>query len=117
MLTHFIFHDTAPTEIYTLSLHDALPICCAEQRASRSLALMLAADLGEAFNLPGIDPAKEKPAVQASLLELTNFQCGDGGFSFWPGDCNATSPYLTSWVVHEIGRASCRERMQISCGA
>src|SRR5688572_31874236 len=77
MLTHFIFHDTAPTEIYTLSLHDALPICCAEQRASRSLALMLAADLGEAFNLPGIDPAKEKPAVQASLLELTNFQCGD----------------------------------------
>src|SRR5437660_10990725 len=23
----FFFHDTAPTEIYTLSLHDALPIC------------------------------------------------------------------------------------------
>src|SRR5690242_21196224 len=27
----FFFNDTAPTEIYTLSLHDALPIssCCA----------------------------------------------------------------------------------------
>src|SRR5574344_2871608 len=25
-LTFFFFHDTAPTEIYTLSLHDALPI-------------------------------------------------------------------------------------------
>src|SRR5690606_41710929 len=25
-LCHLIFHDTAPTEIYTLSLHDALPI-------------------------------------------------------------------------------------------
>src|SRR5690349_23473217 len=26
VLTFFIFNDTAPTEIYTLSLHDALPI-------------------------------------------------------------------------------------------
>src|SRR5947199_9647466 len=25
----FFFNDTATTEIYTLSLHDALPICCA----------------------------------------------------------------------------------------
>src|SRR5690606_41603121 len=25
-LFSFLFHDTAPTEIYTLSLHDALPI-------------------------------------------------------------------------------------------
>src|SRR2546430_6529466 len=25
----FFFNDTAPTEIYTLSLHDALPICLA----------------------------------------------------------------------------------------
>src|SRR4051794_41364167 len=25
-LLHFFFNDTAPTEIYTLSLHDALPI-------------------------------------------------------------------------------------------
>src|SRR5690349_25137618 len=24
--THFFFHSTSPTEIYTLSLHDALPI-------------------------------------------------------------------------------------------
>src|SRR5207249_9994116 len=26
----FFFNDTAPTEIYTLSLHDALPICPCE---------------------------------------------------------------------------------------
>src|SRR5260370_27854164 len=26
-LIHFFFNDTATTEIYTLSLHDALPIC------------------------------------------------------------------------------------------
>ena len=32
----FFFNDTATTEIYTLSLHDALPICCrgAEPRGS-----------------------------------------------------------------------------------
>src|SRR5256885_11754234 len=27
VLFFFFFNDTAPTEIYTLSLHDALPIC------------------------------------------------------------------------------------------
>src|SRR3712207_6949994 len=29
----FFFNDTATTEIYTLSLHDALPICPASARA------------------------------------------------------------------------------------
>src|SRR5262249_60900023 len=29
----FFFNDTATTEIYTLSLHDALPICCRWLRA------------------------------------------------------------------------------------
>src|SRR2546430_15979371 len=28
LLIFFFFNDTATTEIYTLSLHDALPICC-----------------------------------------------------------------------------------------
>src|SRR6202040_4466452 len=34
----FFFNDTATTEIYTLSLHDALPICqcgCANDRCGR----------------------------------------------------------------------------------
>src|SRR5471030_3366644 len=30
----FFFNDTATTEIYTLSLHDALPICATDGRAS-----------------------------------------------------------------------------------
>src|SRR2546430_12646659 len=29
----FFFNDTATTEIYTLSLHDALPICRAQPRS------------------------------------------------------------------------------------
>src|SRR2546430_10734267 len=31
----FFFNDTATTEIYTLSLHDALPISCVASRAGR----------------------------------------------------------------------------------
>src|SRR3712207_8766081 len=30
----FFFNDTATTEIYTLALHDALPICCREAGAN-----------------------------------------------------------------------------------
>src|SRR2546427_9625868 len=32
----FFFNDTATTEIYTLSLHDALPICMAAFRTGQS---------------------------------------------------------------------------------
>src|SRR3712207_7686658 len=32
----FFFNDTATTEIYTLSLHDALPICCGRRWCGRS---------------------------------------------------------------------------------
>src|SRR2546425_7293267 len=32
----FFFNDTATTEIYTLSLHDALPICCLTTRSRTS---------------------------------------------------------------------------------
>src|SRR2546422_7179384 len=32
MFFFFFFNDTATTEIYTLSLHDALPICPAARR-------------------------------------------------------------------------------------
>src|SRR5256885_6914126 len=33
----FFFNDTATTEIYTLSLHDALPICAAGAPSTRAL--------------------------------------------------------------------------------
>src|SRR3712207_6859783 len=34
----FFFNDTATTEIYTLSLHDALPICTKNSTVSRTIA-------------------------------------------------------------------------------
>ncbi|HVT44253.1 MAG TPA: MG2 domain-containing protein [Thermoanaerobaculia bacterium] len=76
------------------------PYGCAEQRASRGLALVLAGDLGEAFRLPGIDPVNVREVAQANLRELEKFQCPDGGFTYWPGQCMISSPYLTSYIVH-----------------
>ncbi|MCA1648989.1 MAG: hypothetical protein LC753_01535 [Acidobacteria bacterium] len=76
------------------------PYGCAEQRASRGLALLLAADLGDAFALPGMDTAKMRPAVQQTLKELERYQCSSGGFAYWPGNCQSVSPYLTSYILH-----------------
>ena len=82
------------------------PYGCAEQKGSRALALLLAADLGDAFTLPGMDTAKMRPAVQSTLKELEKFQCASGGFSYWPGECWSTSPYLTAYLLHVFKVAS-----------
>jgi uncharacterized protein YfaS (alpha-2-macroglobulin family) len=76
------------------------PYGCAEQKASAALALTLAADLGGAFALPGIDAAALGPRVQAALKDLEAFQCANGGFTLWPGACWSVSPYLTSYLLH-----------------
>ncbi len=82
------------------------PYGCAEQRGSRALALLLSADLGEAFKLPGIDPAQLHATVQTTLKELEQFQCESGGFAYWPGECWSTSPYLTAYLLHVFKVAS-----------
>jgi hypothetical protein len=76
------------------------PYGCAEQKGSRALALLLAADLGDAFTLPGVEPSKMRPAVQQTLKELERFQCSSGGFAYWPGACESVSPYLTAYLLH-----------------
>ncbi|HTI37655.1 MAG TPA: MG2 domain-containing protein [Vicinamibacterales bacterium] len=82
------------------------PYGCAEQRGSRALAMLLAADLGGAFRLPGVDPDKLRPTVQSALKELEKFQCSSGGFAYWPGACYTTSPYLTAYLLHVFQVAS-----------
>ena len=50
----FFFNDTATTEIYTLSLHDALPICVREDDATAVMWFTKVAEQGKAdaqFNL------------------------------------------------------------------
>jgi uncharacterized protein YfaS (alpha-2-macroglobulin family) len=82
------------------------PYGCAEQKASRALALLLTADLGEAFTLPGLQPASMRTSVQNTLRELETFQCASGGFGYWAGDCASVSPYLTSYLLHVFKTAS-----------
>ena len=53
---NFFFNDTATTEIYTLSLHDALPISAL-------------ADLGEGLGEPALPPAPHSPP-QLSIMEF-----------------------------------------------
>src|SRR2546422_11580916 len=40
-LSFFFFNDTATTEIYTLSLHDALPICLPREDRSEGRAALV----------------------------------------------------------------------------
>ena len=82
------------------------PYGCAEQRGSRALALLLTADLGDAFRLPGIEPDHLRTTVQSSLRDLERYQCGNGGFAYWPGECWSTSPYLTAYLLHVFKVAS-----------
>jgi uncharacterized protein YfaS (alpha-2-macroglobulin family) len=82
------------------------PYGCAEQKSSRALAMVLAADLGDAFSLPGMDTSKMRPAVQQALKELERFQCGNGGFGYWPGACETASPYLTAYLLQVMKTAS-----------
>src|SRR3712207_9499253 len=44
-MTLFLFNDTATTEIYTLSLHDALPICHRHDHLADRLGLGRVAEL------------------------------------------------------------------------
>src|SRR3712207_7402809 len=48
MTSFFFFNDTATTEIYTLSLHDALPICAGAPRTALPGAPPADADRGVA---------------------------------------------------------------------
>ena len=106
MIRRFFFNDTATTEIYTLSLHDALPIFLREQFGfvvgkvlCRALAdgqhLHVAAFLCGQLEHIGVVTAGKAAVTgndhQQRALDLAAAQVGVAG--------------------PEIGRASCRERV------
>src|SRR5260370_31557607 len=65
-LTHalfFFFNDTATTEIYTLSLHDALPICLCRRRPR-------AGDLLRLPDRQGVQPPRRKGRSEEHTSEL-----------------------------------------------
>jgi uncharacterized protein YfaS (alpha-2-macroglobulin family) len=78
------------------------PFECAEQKASRSLALLLSSELGGAFKLSGVEPDQYRAEGERDLRALYGYQCGNGGFSLWPGSCGTESAYLTAYVLHVL---------------
>src|SRR3712207_9135189 len=99
----FFFNDTATTEIYTLSLHDALPILLA--------SVMLA-----------LSPAVAEAQTEGRNTSSVVVRPGDSLWSIseeWLGP-NATPQQIYNETARiyalnseriEIGRASCRERV------
>src|SRR3712207_9153955 len=69
----FFFNDTATTEIYTLSLHDALPICprCSSVTRSTCVACVRCVSLRYRSAAPAADtasgmPSRPKPSSDAT---------------------------------------------------
>src|SRR3712207_8200378 len=66
-MTLFFFNDTAPTEIYTLSLHDALPISSHDRRGGRGHP---AATRGAIGTVGGRGrAARQAPQARAAAVE------------------------------------------------
>src|SRR3712207_7996743 len=72
----FFFNDTATTEIYTLSLHDALPICIAPKPAPRvqGFKAPLAADFAH--------PACVPPAARRRDRKSTRLNSSHANISY-----------------------------------
>src|SRR3712207_9266512 len=94
----FFFNDTATTEIYALSLHDALPISVASPGQDHRLG------------------ANEAPPAIISIFLGAELEKIYGAIESGSGDAATPQAYLSlgasvlpALPMHEIGRASCRE--------
>src|SRR2546422_10155792 len=72
----FFFNDTATTEIYTLSLHDALPISAVVKDGAVPISLLEAGPLGigwlrptALFSLEGLDSISHRSEEHTSELQ------------------------------------------------
>src|SRR3989454_1385138 len=73
----FFFNDTATTEIYTLSLHDALPISAETDRAPRAPGGYERVGEREVRRILGVERRVRGPKVPRGVLELG--RCGEPG--------------------------------------
>src|SRR5256885_15394889 len=103
----FFFNDTATTEIYTLSLHDALPISSDQRR--------LRADLhhhgrAEEIRSPLLPPQVQRARTPVSV-HLQALGCAE--VALLPGLPVPTAGHSRrrGHLPYQIGRASCRERV------
>src|SRR5256885_8649869 len=68
----FFFNDTATTEIYTLSLHDALPIYHQREPDGRPERVAPADPVPEREHVRGIDPANMFPDRKSTRLNSSH---------------------------------------------
>src|SRR3712207_9535879 len=110
----FFFNDTATTEIYTLSLHDALPILNLPILNKRLFApvrkLLVDAQRGICFSQEAQLKLKDK------IIELTRMQGFQTVLAFLSllYELSISDRYTlisNRYDTKEIGRASCRERV------
>src|SRR2546426_7720387 len=71
--TFFFFNDTATTEIYTLSLHDALPICIDPPRV-----IVFLDEIEKAFAGTGTDLSGVKTEMTGTMLTWMQDNEADG---------------------------------------
>src|SRR5258707_1841349 len=69
----FFFNDTATTEIYTLSLHDALPICEVGRPVCRTICADPGADQAH-HEWPQLQPADQPMRSEEHTSELQSRQ-------------------------------------------
>src|SRR5260370_39695016 len=107
LIFFFFFNDTATTEIYTLSLHDALPISPFHPWRISKVCYSPFDFISLALTPTGSRVSYVPPSMH---LCSTNF-CSKYGMGYVLTD---RSVDLHFTVMTEIGRASCRERVKIS---
>ncbi|MGE0550897.1 MAG: DUF6049 family protein [Kofleriaceae bacterium] len=104
--------QTASTNLQALT--DAMlylvtyPFECAEQRASRIMAIAALRDVLTAFktkDMPSV--AEMETRVKADVERLSQMQNYDGGFAFWDRGY-PSEPYLTVYVTNALVRAQAK---------
>src|SRR5438270_13269557 len=91
IFSYFFFNDTATTEIYTLSLHDALPISFSHQHHAAGLGLdcRYCHTSVEESSFAGIPPTKtcmnchSQIWTSAAMLETIRFSFNSGQSIQW----------------------------------
>src|SRR2546422_7545370 len=72
----FFFNDTATTEIYTLSLHDALPISCCAKRRLRLEYVALPNEKSACIGVhPWLNPAVRSEEHTSELQSRLHLVC------------------------------------------
>ncbi|MDQ3364331.1 MAG: Ig-like domain-containing protein [Myxococcota bacterium] len=103
---------TASTNLQSLT--DAMlylvtyPYECAEQRASRIMAIAALKDVLTAFKTKDLpSPAAMEASVKSDIERLSQMQNGDGGFAFWERG-RPSEPYVSVYVTNALARAKAK---------